>query len=101
MPTHRRPSHHRTQGAIAAVLIAAGAMIAVPRRPSTPMVAPAPEPDLPFGPYLQKGLSVDPATGLATGHFAGADITVNGSAGWIVDPAKGQVRADIPEERGR
>jgi hypothetical protein len=164
MPRQRRPSHQRTQGAIAALMIAAGAMIAVPQQPASSAdappaeqdhllegrlqelgsaigryriehgslpgqlaapqvtaarwpelfvhqltratdpggrVAPAPEPEFPFGPYLPVGLPANPTTGLTTVRFASFAAAADGSAGWIIDPANGQVRADTPARHAR
>jgi len=64
-------------------------------------VAPVPEPEYPFGPYLPHGLPANPMSGLSTVRFAGSRAAATGSAGWIIDPVDGRVRPDIPEERQR
>ena len=62
-------------------------------------VVPAPEPAFPFGPYLPAGLPENPDNGRSQVRFAPADAPPDGSTGWIVDPATGEVRSNaLPAE---
>ena len=54
--------------------------------------------DYPYGPYLYGDLPANPVNGLTTVRFASAESPTDGSAGWIIDPRDGQVRADIAGE---
>ena len=65
-------------------------------------VGPAPAPTFPLGPYLPDGPPVNPLNGRAEVRLAGPEAPADGSAGWIVDPATGQVRSDaVPQEEPR
>jgi hypothetical protein len=57
-------------------------------------VAPAPEPDYPFGPYLSAGLPTNPENGQNSVRFAGAKQAADNTSGWSVDPDSGEVRSN-------
>ena len=64
--------------------------------------SPGPESSYPWGPYLPGGIPPNPLNGLDGLRLAAADVAPNGSGGWIVDPATGQVRSNaLAAERTR